>query len=447
MSTTINPYTKTTLNTYKLLSDFELDQTLEKSNIAYLSWKNTSLDDREILILKLKEQLKEQQPQLAELISTEMGKPLQQSFNEIDKCIELITYYAQHFKTFLTPKKIEQTATVIYQPTGAVLGIMPWNFPFWQVFRYAIPNILAGNICLLKHAPNTFGCGIAIETLFLNAGFPKHTFKNLCIDVSQVEKATQHSVTQGVCVTGSTQAGSAVAALAGKHLKPSVLELGGTDASILLEDADFTTALQHTINARLLNAGQICIAPKRIFVPKNKLDDTIALCLEKIKNVVLGNPLDPFTTMGPIAKADFIPILEQQVTQAISLGANLITGGSAKAPFYEPTLLILNADNKILEEEIFGPVICVIPYEHEDELISLVNQTKYGLGAAIWSKDTTKATAFATQIDVGYVAINQIVKSDPKYPFGGIKHSGYGKELGEQGFKTFLNAKTITIAN
>ncbi|MGY5352613.1 aldehyde dehydrogenase family protein [Wenyingzhuangia sp. IMCC45533] len=447
MTTTINPYNQTEIASYPTLTNKELEVTLTQCATAFKTWKNSSLDSREQLGLRLVEQLNRQENELAKLISIEMGKPIKESVREIEKCIQLVEYYLNHFRTFLTPKSLDTFTQIQHQSTGAVFGIMPWNFPFWQVFRYIIPNVFAGNICLLKHAQNTFGCGRAIEQLFIDAGFPKHVFTNLLINTSQTEQVIKHNIVQGVCVTGSTKAGSAVATLAGKYLKPSVLELGGIDAALILKDADFDKAISATINARLLNAGQICIAPKRVFVCKNKLEDAVTYCKNKIENTVLGNPLEPQTTMGPIAKADFIPTLKKQVQKAVEHGAELIAGGKDKSPFFEPTLLIMNTDNPMLQEEIFGPVICLISYDDEIDLIRLTNSAPYGLGAAIWSKDVERAKQLANNIEVGYVAINQIVKSDPRYPFGGVKDSGYGKELGEDGFKTFLNAKTIAVAN
>lgn len=445
MIITTNPYTQKEIHQYPFLTNEELYLQLNATQKSYQHWKNVSFKEKEQLGVKLKEILLARKQELACLISTEMGKPIAQSLAEIEKTSTLIDYFTNHTADFLRNIDLDPNTYVSYHATGSVFGIMPWNFPLWQVFRYAFPNIMAGNVCLLKHAPNVMGCAIAIEQLFKDAGYPNHVFTNLAIDLPQVEQVISHSTVQGVCLTGSTKAGSAVAALAGKHLKKSVLELGGTDASILLEDADFETALTSAFESRTANSGQVCIAAKRIFIPKNKLEYAIDFFKQKIANLKQGNPLDKNTKIGPISKAEFLPVLQNQVEETIKQGATLIVGGKINEPFYETTLLVVNKENPMLKEEIFGPVICVIPYENSDSLINEVNNSDYGLGTAIWSSNIEKAKELATKIETGYVSINFKVTSDPKFPFGGIKKSGYGKELGEHGLKTFLNAKTNTI--
>jgi len=446
MINTINPFTKSKIKTYNFLSFDELNSKLNYCLKTYNSWKKSDLDERKRLSLKLAKLLSEKTNILAELISTEMGKPIQESMAEIQKCAELISFYTSNFKNFLADEMIDQHAKIQFAPTGAVFGIMPWNFPFWQVFRFAFPNIIAGNTAILKHAPTTFGCGEAIESLFLEAGFPEHVFTNLMIDTHQTEQVIAHKAVQGVCVTGSTKAGSAVGALAGKHLKKSVLELGGTDAAVILKDADLVIALGNTFKARMLNAGQVCIAPKRIYIHQSQLQTAIDFCKNSLEQIVLGNPLDKATTMGPISKSDFLPVIEKQVNLLVKHGAELFCGGQIKAPFFLPTLAVVNMDNPILLKEIFGPVICLIPFEDEQEVIKNINNSEYGLGTALWTKDLKKANELSSKIETGYIAINSIVKSNAKYPFGGIKHSGYGKELGKDGFKSFLNAKTIVTS-
>lgn len=445
MISTINPYNQKEIAQFEFLSDDALKLQLNLIENCYQEWKNVEIKNRKELGNKLNNLLTLEKENLADLISSEMGKPIKEANAEVEKCKLLVSYIIDNCELFLDDKKLDNHTYISYSPTGAIFGIMPWNYPLWQIFRYAFPNIIAGNIAILKHAPNTFGCAKAVENLFLKAGFPKNVFTNLVIDIPQVEQIIAHKNTQGVCVTGSTKAGSAVAALAGKHLKKSVLELGGTDAAIFFNDADFETALTDTFNSRMMNAGQVCIAPKRIFVPKNKLDFVIDFFKEKINQIVLGDPSDTNTTMGPISKSEFLPVLDNQVKKAIELGAQLITGGNIKHPFFEPTLLIVNNNNEILKEEIFGPVLCLVSYTDEKDLLEEVNNTNYGLGTAIWTADLKKATQWAQQIEAGFVTINKIVRSDVKYPFGGIKNSGYGKELGEAGFKTFLNAKTISM--
>ena len=446
MIITTNPYTQKKIQQYSFLKDEELNLKLNTAQKSYKNWKNTSFKEREQLGIKLKELMLSRKESLANLISTEMGKPITQCLAEVVKTSTLVDYFTSNTANFLKNIDLDENTYVSYHPTGAVFGIMPWNFPLWQVFRYAFPNIMAGNVCLLKHAPNVTGCAIAIQQLFEDAGYPKHVFTNLIIDIPQVEQVIAHNVVQGVCLTGSTKAGSSVAALAGKYLKKSVLELGGTDASIIMEDADFDTALTSAFDSRTANSGQVCIAAKRIFIPKNKLEYAINFFKKKITDLKQGDPLDENTQIGPISKAEFLPVLQNQVEKTIKNGAELIVGGKIKEPFYETTLLVVNKENAMLKEEIFGPVICVIPYENTDTLIEEVNNSEYGLGTAIWSTNIEKAKSLAEKIEAGYVSINFKVTSDPKFPFGGIKKSGYGKELGEHGLKTFLNAKTNTIA-
>ncbi|MEN8765718.1 MAG: aldehyde dehydrogenase family protein [Wenyingzhuangia sp.] len=445
MIVTTNPFTKEKIHQYSFLTNSELNSKLDMTQKSYENWKRISSEKKQELGTKLKELLLSQKQRLAVLMSSEMGKPISQSLIEIEKTSSLIDYFTSHTSTLLKNSRLDDNTYVSYHATGAVFGIMPWNFPLWQVFRFAFPNLMAGNVCVLKHAPNVMGCALAIEQLFLDAGYPKHVFTNLIIDLPQVEQVIAHRTVQGICVTGSTKAGSAVAALAGKYLKKSVLELGGTDASILLEDADFDYALTSAFESRTANSGQVCIAAKRIFIPKDKLPYAISFFKQKIANLKQGDPLDTKTQIGPISKAEFLPVLQNQVEQVIKNGAELMVGGKINEPFYETTLMVVNKDNPMLKEEIFGPVICIISYDNTDELIDCVNDSDYGLGAAIWTANLERAKNLAAQIETGYVSINFKVTSSPKFPFGGIKKSGYGKELGEHGLKTFLNAKTNTF--
>lgn len=446
MIITTNPYNQETLATYSFLSQKSLNSVLNQIQQRFENWSTTSLDSRIKLANNFKNLLLERKENLAALISLEMGKPILESIAEIEKSATLVTYFSEQLENLVSPTSINKNTYISYEATGAIFGIMPWNFPIWQVFRYAIPNILAGNVCILKHAPNVFGCAKEIEQLFLDAGFPKNVFTNFIIDLPQVETVIAHAVVQGVCVTGSARAGSSVAALAGKYLKKSVLELGGTDAFAILEDADITKALNMAFVSRFKNGGQVCIAAKRIFIPKKELEFAISLLSDKLNGLVLGDPLDATTSIGPIAKSEFLDVLQKQVEACVEKGAKIMMGGHIKTPFYEPTLLVVNADNPLLKEEFFGPIICLIPYENEENLIQEINNSDYGLGAAVWSKNIDKAQKIAHQIQAGHVAINSLVVSDPKLPFGGVKKSGYGKELGKDGFRTFLNAKTVVIS-
>ncbi|WP_010135227.1 aldehyde dehydrogenase family protein [Ochrovirga pacifica] len=446
MIKTYNPYTQKELEQYPTLSESEIDDKLVLIEQSYRFWKASDISYRQKLGNIFEKIVLENKESLAKMITLEMGKPYKESIAEIEKCATLVRYFTNHFSQFLQDQPKNESSYISYQPQGAVFGIMPWNFPFWQVFRYAFPNIMAGNVCVLKHASNVTGCALELEKLFLKAGFPSNVFTALVIDSSQVEQVIQHDCIQGVCVTGSNKAGSAVAALAGKHLKKSVLELGGTDAFAILDDANLEDALSAAFTSRLKNTGQVCIAAKRIFVPKTKISQATDFLLEKMEHLVLGDPMNENVNMGPIAKEEFLETLQEQVEKTIQHGAKLIKGGKVNAPFYSPTLLVVEKDNPLLKEEIFGPVLCLIGYEKESELIDQVNNSPYGLGAAVWTKDLEKANKLAKQIESGYVAINNLVVSDPKLPFGGVKNSGYGKELGEDGFYTFLNKKTIVIS-
>lgn len=445
MAYTYNPYTLQKVTKYTFLSNDEVNLQLNLIDKAYFNWKNTDVTTKQQLGTRLSKLLSSEKNEIAKQITSEMGKPIREAEAEVDKCIELVNYINNNFITFLKPEKLDENVHIHYNTTGGVLGIMPWNFPLWQVFRYAYAAIMAGNVAMLKHAPITFGCGKLLNELFEKSGFPKHVFTNFIITEQQVEQLIAHKITQGVCVTGSTKAGKAVASLAGKYLKKTVLELGGTDACVLFEDANFETDLPKIFKARMVNTGQVCIAPKRIFVPAHKIESSTHFFKSQLNTIVLGDPFDKNTTMGPIAKADFLNTLQHQVNKFIENGAHLIAGGTSRPPFFEPTLLVVNPDNKTLDEEVFGPVICLIPFDNETDLLDQVNNSEYGLGCAIWTQNKTKAKEWAHKVASGYVAVNQIVKSDVRYPFGGIKNSGYGKELGAVGFQTFLNAKTVVM--
>lgn len=443
----INPYTHQIIDTYDLMKDIEIENELQLIATRYFEWRNTSLNDRINLAESLIKTIISCKLALAHLIVTEMGKPIKEAIAEVEKCIDLVRYYKDNLDTFLKPIVSEsgKKHLTIYQPTGIVLGIMPWNFPVWQVFRYAIPNILAGNVCILKHAPNVFGCGDYLTNLFIKAGFPKNVFTDFKINVDQIEKIIQFPITQGVCITGSINAGKAVANLAGKYLKKSVVELGGIDPFIILEDAPLEKALDAAFISRMNNAGQVCIAAKKVFTPEHLLKKAISYLSEKFNQIQLGDPALATTQMGPISKKEFLEVLATQVDNAIKKGAQLIVGGNRKDPFFEPTLLVVDKNNPALNEEIFGPILCIIPYQSTEEVIQNINQSSYGLGAAIWSNNTSTAYQIAYQIDAGYIAINDLVKSNPGIAFGGIKNSGYGKELGKSGLYSFLNEKVICL--
>lgn len=445
---TVNPFTQQVLETYTFQSEQEIDNILKQSHVAFQHWRKTSVLQRQHFIKTLKINLIARREAFAKLISVEMGKPFIQALAEIDKCALLCDYYCDEAPAFLqTREEVYPDKKVIHalSPTGTVFGIMPWNYPFWQVFRYAIPNLLAGNTVLLKHAPSTSACSLALHELFTSVEFP-NIFQSLIIDIPQVEQVIAHDAVQGVCLTGSVKAGSAVGALAGKYLKKTVLELGSADALVILDDAILHKALDGAFQSRTFNAGQSCIAAKRIFVREQKLEEAIAYLQNKLKTLRLGNPLEEGTNLGPVARFEFVQQLDAQVKQAIQYGARRITGAEVQGAFFTPGIIVSDASNPMNQEEIFGPVINLIPYKNENSLLSDINQTNFGLAASVWATDEAQAIAWSHGIEAGTVVINDYTKSDPRIPFGGIKNSGFGRELGELGFRSFMNEKAIIIS-
>ena len=420
---------------------------------AFEGWRATSLADRALLLHALGATLRAKSADLSLLMTREMGKPITAAEAEIEKCAECCEYFALHGEEFLEPKAVESdaaTAYVRFDPLGAVLAIMPWNFPFWQVFRFAAPALLAGNVGVLKHAPNVPGCSLAIERLFVSAGFPAGVFTSLLIENEAAAAVIEHSAIAAVTLTGSERAGSAVGALAGRALKKTVLELGGSDPFIVLPDADLPAVAKQAALARTINAGQSCIAAKRFIVvgPSRPFEQLFA---RELTNLKVGNPLERATQVGPLARLDLLENLQRQVTQSVGKGARVVVGGHrlpTRGYFYAPTLL---ADAKpgmaVFDEETFGPVAALIVARDIDEAITLANRSAYGLGASVWTRDTAMAARIAEQLDAGMVFINGIVKSDPRLPFGGIKRSGYGRELSSFGIREFVNIKTVWMGN
>lgn len=450
---TINPSTGKSIKQYSIMQDAEVSKIIDDCHIAYLSWKALPFSERAKRINLLGKSLLENKLGYAELITQEMGKPITQSRREIEKCTWLCEHYAKHGAEYLTPRMIESDydkSFVVYEPLGIVFGIMPWNFPFWQVFRYVIPNLMAGNGCILKHAPIVTGCGVAIESLFTAAGMPKNIFKTLVIQENQAEKVIQHPHIIGVTLTGSPCAGSHVAAQAGKALKKVVLELGGSDPYLILEDADIEQAAQAIVASRMNNSGQVCIAAKRIIAVKAIAESLKEVVLNKLKRYEVGDPAQESTLLGPLARADLRDTVHQQVQQALSEGARLLVGGyMPDGPgFYYPTTVLdgVTPDMCVFKEEVFGPVVSFITAEDENNAIELANASHYGLAAAIFSKDKQKAEQLALkEIQAGSVTVNDFVSSDPRLPFGGIKASGFGRELSVEGIRSFVNVKTISI--
>jgi len=390
----------------------------------------------------------------ADLMSREMGKPLAEGLGEVQKCAYVCEYYADNAAQFLADTVIESDASrsfVTYQPLGVVLAIMPWNFPFWQVMRFATPTLTAGNTAILKHAPNVTGCAMALEELFRAAGYPEHVFRTLVVDVPAVDAIIRDDRIKAVTLTGSNRAGQAVAAAAGASMKKTVLELGGSDPSVILADADLNAAALSCATSRLLNAGQSCIAAKRLIVVVDVRDEFEAQLVKRMSRAVVGNPSDPVTTVGPLARADLRDNLHRQVIESIDAGARPLLGGELPDPpgyFYPATLLTdVGPGMPAYEEELFGPVASIIPVADEAEALRVANDTIYGLGASVYTRDIERGQHIATELlDAGACFVNTFAKSDPRLPFGGIKQSGYGRELSSFGIREFVNVKTVWVA-
>ena len=458
MILTVNPATEEVIAEYQTMTSGEIEEILIHSNRDFLSWRAVPMQERSTLMRRLASLLRDQKDFHAALISREMGKPLAQAVAEVVKCSWVCDFYAEQAALFLKPEESAldggARGVVKFEPLGLVLGVMPWNFPFWQVFRFAAPAIMAGNAVIVKHSPNVTGSAIAIENLFREAGFPRHLYRTVHIALEDVDRLTgfmiDHSAVKAVSVTGSTAAGRAVAAKAGRALKKSVLELGGSDPYIVLDDADLSSAVDQCIAARLLNAGQSCIAAKRFIVQASVMEQFEALFLHRMKSVVMGDPFDPAVEVGPIARFDLREQLHNQVSRSIAQGARLLCGGeihSGKGFFYPPTILSgVRKGMEVYSEETFGPVATLIEVGDDREAVMIANDTPYGLGSAVFSGNSERALAIAEQLDVGNSFINGMVKSDPRLPFGGVKESGYGRELSSYGIREFVNVKSICFA-
>ena len=452
---TINPATEEPLKTYHFLDTKEMEEKIETTHHTYLTWKKTSFAERSSLMLALANTLTQQKRELALLITQEMGKPIVFAEAEIDKCITLCKHYATHAEQYLSSRTMSldnKKALICYRPLGIVFGIMPWNFPFWQVLRFAVPTIMAGNAALLKHAPITAGSGEAIEQLFVQAGFPKQLFQHMIVDNAGAAKIIAHPAIAAVTLTGSERAGRSVAAQAGAYLKKVVLELGGSDPYLVLADADLDLAARSIVNSRLNNTGQVCIAAKRIIVVQeieNKLIDKIQ---NYMTTFVVGNPLEKTTQLGPMARQDLREVVHKQVDKSVKLGAKLLAGGiipESKGYYYPPTLLTnVYPGMPAFDEELFGPVIAVTSVKSEQDAVLYANKTQYGLGAAVFTRDIAHGKHIAIEeLEAGSCFVNNYVTSDPRLPFGGVKNSGYGRELSQEGIHEFVNIKTIVISD
>lgn len=449
----INPATGTLIQTYTELSAEEINQKLASTEKTWANWRKTSFIDRAKLMLKLAQLLKIKKQELGKVVTLEMGKPLKESIAEIEKCVLVCEYYAENAEAFLKDKIVDTDASksyVSYQPLGVILAVMPWNFPFWQVFRFLAPNLMAGNCGVLKHASNVSDCALLIEALVLEAGFPENTFSTLLVSGKNVNQIIENPIVKAVTLTGSTDAGKKVAEKAGSVLKKCVLELGGSDAYLILEDADLEHAAETCANARLINNGQSCIAAKRFIVVNSVLAEFTTLMLARMKAKKTGDPFDEQMDLGSMASEKLRDDLHKQVQKSIALGAECILGGeipSGKGAFYPATILTkVKKGMPAFDDELFGPVAAIISAKNTEEAIEIANDSDFGLGGAIFTKDEEKGNQIArNELRAGSIFVNQGVKSDHRLPFGGIKQSGYGRELGLHGLLEFVNIKTISI--
>ena len=444
----INPFTQLIIAEHEVLTNAQLNQKLQLSERAFKNWRQTTFEQRAVMMKKLANILREKKEELGLLITNEMGKVLSESISEVEKSAGNCDFYAENAEKILKDEQYDTPfkSMSVYDPMGAVFAIMPWNYPFWQVLRYAAPAIMAGNVTLLKHAPNVIGCAKAIENAFLEAGFPEGVFQQITIDIPQVESVIASDIVHGVTLTGSEMAGSSVASLAGKHIKKSVMELGGSDAFIVLNDANLEKAATVATQSRMLNAGQACICAKRFIVTEKVADEFTALFTQKIKSLQQGNPLQEGINLGPLARLDLAEKLSTQLEKSLQQGAKLIVGGERENCNFQPTLIdFVDSNNIAFQEETFGPLATIIRAKDENDAITIANNHRYGLASAIWTEDRENAYRLARKIEAGNVFVNSLVRSDSRVPFGGIKKSGYGRELGAIGIKEFMNMKSLII--
>jgi succinate-semialdehyde dehydrogenase/glutarate-semialdehyde dehydrogenase len=450
----LNPTTGELIARYDETTTSEVASIVEDCHSAHIRWRETEFGQRSQLLLSLAGELTSQADSLARLITDEMGKSIRESRAEVEKCAWVCEYYAEEGERHLRDMPVATEAAssyVTFQPLGVVLAVMPWNFPFWQVFRFLAPALMAGNGGVLKHASNVSGCALAIERLVHEAGFPEALFRTLIIPSPRVEGVIANPHVAAVTLTGSTAAGMAVGALSGRSLKKSVLELGGSDPYLILHDADVDSAAEICAAARLLNAGQSCIAAKRFVVEESVREEFEAKLLERMSARVMGDPTRPDVDIGPQARTDLRDELHSQVVRSIGMGARLLLGGSipeGPGAFYPPTVLTdVRPGMAAYDEEVFGPVAAIIPVDDEVEAIAVANDSTFGLGAAVFSRDVARAERIAKcELEAGCCFVNAFVKSDPRLPFGGIKQSGYGRELSVMGIREFVNAKTVYVA-
>src|SRR5947207_432887 len=449
----INPATGEKLKEFKPHDDAHIEKTLRLATAAFGKHRREPFPRRALLMTAVASLLEQEKQELARTITLEMGKLFGDSVAEIEKCSRGCRYYAENAERFLEDEVAQTNARrsyVHYEPMGPVLAIMPWNFPFWQVFRFAAPALMAGNVGLLKHAANVPQCALAIEQLFCRAGFDEGAFQTLLIESDRVERLVVDPRVKAVTLTGSEKAGSAVGSTAAREIKKSVLELGGSDPSIVMPSADFGLAVSTAVKARTINTGQSCIAAKRFFIADKIYDDFLQKFVEQMRTLKVGDPFDETIEIGPLATEQILNGVHQQVQKSIAAGAKLLTGGNRIAGpgfFYEPTVLVdVPRESPAFREEVFGPVAAVFRVRDSAEAIEMANDSEFGLAASAWTNDPVEHELFASELESGMVFINAMSASDPRLPFGGVKRSGFGRELGSAGIREFMNAKTIWIS-
>ncbi|MDJ0954919.1 MAG: NAD-dependent succinate-semialdehyde dehydrogenase [Acidimicrobiia bacterium] len=449
----VDPGTGREIARYPLASAAEIDAALTRASTAFRAWRAVSVAERSELLSRVADRLDADEGGLAELMTAEVGKPITESRAELAKCAWVCRYYAEHAAEMLADRHVateRAKSYVHHEPLGPILAVMPWNFPFWQVFRFAAPALLAGNVGILKHSSNVPGCALAIADLFAAAGFPDGVFSTLLIPAGEVGRVLAHPVVAAATLTGSEPAGAAVAAAAGSLLKKVVLELGGSDPYLVLEDADLVAAARTCAASRCINSGQSCIAAKRFIVHTDVYDKWLDLFVAEMANLRVGDPTEEATQIGPLARVDLRDQLHEQVLASVAAGARVVLGGEVPdgpGAFYPPTVLVDVAPGMPAhDDELFGPVAAVIRVESEEEAIRVANATRFGLGAAVFTRDVERGERIAaTQLEAGTCVVNTFVASDPRLPFGGIKASGFGRELADLGIREFVNQKTVIV--
>lgn len=448
----INPATGETIKTFEALSPAELETKLQRATDVFRTYRKTSFVDREKWMHRAAEILETEKDELARLMTMEMGKPITGAVGEVEKCAWVCRYYAENAQRHLADQIVETNATrsyVRFQPLGPVLAVMPWNFPFWQVFRFAAPALMAGNVGLLKHSSNVPQCALAIEDIFTRAGFPAGAFQTLLIGSDAVAPVLKDKRVAAATLTGSEPAGRSVASISGEQIKPTVLELGGSDPFIVMPSANLDEAIKTGVKARTINNGQSCIAAKRFIVATEVYAEFERGFVEQVKALRVGDPTKESTDIGPLATEQILKDVDEQVQTSIAAGALLLTGGKrleGTGNFYEPTVLAsVPRNSPAFCDEVFGPVAMLFRVDNIDEAIELANATDFGLGASAWTNDADEQQRFVEELEAGCVFINSMVASDPRLPFGGVKNSGYGRELGEFGIREFVNIKTVSI--